>query len=87
MKVGDLVKFKEIWKATLRNEEMRHLRRYQGQPLPPTAKVRIDRIDKLALVTQTWETHNNFVVLFLGETEEVDFNDEIIFSDEIMEKV
>lgn len=84
MKVGDLVKFKENWKATMRNEEARHMR--NGWVVQANNK-RFSRVDKLALVTQDWEAHNNFAVMFLGETEEVDFNNEVLYSDEIMEKV
>lgn len=84
MKVGDLVKFQEDWKATMRNELARCIK--QGV-ITTTGRKAYDRIDKLALVTQDWDIHNNFAVIFLGETEEIDFNDEILFSDQIMELV
>ena len=45
------------------------------------------RYRKVALVTQDWDTHDNFAVIFMGETEEVDFNDSNAWSDEFMEKV
>ena len=81
MKVGDLVKFKDSWKESLRIQNARRL------SMGFTPNSTIGRADKLAIVIQDWDTHDNFAVMFCGETEIVDFNDHYLFSDEIMEKV
>ena len=81
MKVGDLVKFKDDWKESMRIQNARRL----AWGLAPAADPK--RADKFALVIQDWDTHDNFAVIFCGETEVVDFNEHILYSDEIMEKV
>ena len=83
MKVGDLVKFKDSWKESLRTQHARRLA--NGNYCADSA-----RSDKLALVVQDWDTHDNFAVIFAGETEVVDFNEHVVYSGEMdcgMEKV
>lgn len=81
MKVGDLVKFQDSWKESLR---VQHARMLARGFVPKEAN---NRTNKVALVVQDWATHDNFAVIFAGETEMVDFNDHYLYSDEIMEKV
>jgi len=42
---------------------------------------------KVAIVTQDWDTHDNFAVVWMGETVEAGFNDVAPWNDAIMEKV
>ena len=71
MKVGDLVKFKDSWKESLRVQEAR----LRAQGFRRT-KPDVFDADKLAIVVQDWDTHDNFAVIFCGETKILDFNDE-----------
>ena len=82
MKVGDMVKFKDSWKNSLTLQHARMV----SKGFTPTAASR-ERANKIALVVQDWDTHDNFAVVFSGETEVVDFNEHDLFSDEIMEKI
>lgn len=63
MKVGDLVKFQDHWKNSIKIQRAHLL----SKGLAPTED--IERVDKLAIVVQDWDTHNNFAVIFFGETE------------------
>jgi len=82
VKVGDLVRFRDDWREILKAEEERFLARGFVRTKPNAYD-----IDRLAIVVQDWDTHDNFAVLFLGEAEIVDFNEHVSFSDEIMEVV
>ena len=81
MKVGDLVKFTDNWKNSL---TLQHAR-MTSKGFTSTADS--ERANKIALVVQDWDTHDNFAVVFFGETEVVDFSEHVLYSDEIMEKV
>jgi len=81
LRAGMLVKVKELWKQRFLDDYNQGARRYG------CSVATIKRLDKIALVVEDWVSGDDFRVIFVGETEPVDFNDEAAFVDDILEKV
>ena len=81
LRAGMLVKVKETWKQRFLDDFN------QGGDRYGCSSKMIQRLNKIALVIEDWVAGEDFRIIFVGETESTDFNEEVAFVDDILEKV